>query len=84
MEKKLSIGFAHHNDFSGAWFTIQDIRKELLFNGRKDLLDQIEFVVVFAEVALIHVHRILIGEGIFVDDPLAGGNLLGINLSLAL
>jgi|TARA_R100000084_G_C4647203_1_gene147487 hypothetical protein len=46
MEKKLSIGFAHHNDFSGAWFTIQDIRKELLFNGRKDLLDQIEFVVV--------------------------------------
>lgn len=44
--KKLSIGIAHHNDFSGAWFTIQDIRKELIFNGRKDLLDQIEFVVV--------------------------------------
>ena len=44
--KKLSIGIAHHNDFSGAWFTIQDIRKELLFNDRKDLLDQIEFVIV--------------------------------------
>ena len=46
MEKILSIGFAHHNDFDGAWFTIQDIRKELIFNGRQDLLDQIEFVVV--------------------------------------
>ena len=44
--KKLSIGIAHHNDFSGAWFTIQDIRKELIFNGRKDLLEKIEFVVV--------------------------------------
>lgn len=44
--KKLSIGIAHHDDFDGAWFTIQDIRKELLFNNRKDLLDQIEFVIV--------------------------------------
>ena len=44
--KKLSIGIAHHNDFSGAWFTIQDIRKELLFNKRKDLLEKIEFVIV--------------------------------------
>ena len=46
MKKRLSIGFAHHDDFDGAWFTIQDIRKELIFNGRKDLLDQIEFVIV--------------------------------------
>lgn len=46
MNKKLSIGFSHHDDFDGAWFTIQDIRKELIHNGRKDLLDQIEFVVV--------------------------------------
>ena len=44
--KILSIGIAHHNDFSGAWFTIQDIRKELIFNGRQDLLKKIEFVVV--------------------------------------
>jgi glycosyltransferase involved in cell wall biosynthesis len=44
--KKLSIGIAHHNDFSGAWFTIQDIRKELIFNKRKDLLEKIEFVIV--------------------------------------
>ena len=46
MEKKLSIGFAHFDDYHGAWFTIQDIRKELIFNGRQDLLDQIEFVVI--------------------------------------
>jgi hypothetical protein len=46
MTKKLSIGMAHHNDFDGAWFTIQDIRKELIHNGRKDLLDQIEFVII--------------------------------------
>jgi len=43
---KLSIGIAHHNDFDGAYFTIQDIRKELIFNGRRDLLEKIEFVVV--------------------------------------
>ena len=43
---KLSIGIAHHNDFDGAYFTIQDIRKELIYNGRKDLFDRIEFVIV--------------------------------------
>lgn len=43
---KLSIGIAHHDDFDGAYFTIQDIRKELIFNGRRDLLERIEFVVV--------------------------------------
>jgi hypothetical protein len=44
--KKLSIGIAHHHDFDGAWFTIQDIKKELMFNDRMDLLDKIEFVIV--------------------------------------
>jgi glycosyltransferase involved in cell wall biosynthesis len=43
---KLTIGMAHHTDFHGAYFTIQDIRKELIFNNRKDLLDSIEFIVV--------------------------------------
>tara|TARA_R110000824_G_scaffold128317_3_gene289109 strand:+ start:126 stop:1961 length:1836 start_codon:yes stop_codon:yes gene_type:complete len=43
---KLTIGMAHHTDYHGAYFTIQDIRKELIFNGREDLLDKIEFVVV--------------------------------------
>lgn len=43
---KLSIGIAHHNDFDGAYFTIQDIRKELVFNGRRDLLSKIEFVII--------------------------------------
>ena len=43
---KLTIGMAHHTDFHGAYFTIQDIRKELIFNGRQDLLDRIEFIVV--------------------------------------
>lgn len=43
---RLSIGLPHCNDYDGIYFTIQDIRKELLFNGRKDLLNRIEFVVV--------------------------------------
>ena len=43
MEQKLTIGMAHHNDFDGAYFTIQDIRKELLFNNWMDLLQKIEF-----------------------------------------
>ena len=43
---KLTIGMAHHTDFDGAYFTIQDIRKELLFNGRADLLQKIEFIIV--------------------------------------
>jgi hypothetical protein len=46
MKKRLSIGMAHHNDFDGVWFTIQDIRKELIHNGRRDLLEQIEFVII--------------------------------------
>ena len=37
---------AHHSDYHGAYFSIQDIRKELIFNGRQDLLDKIEFIVV--------------------------------------
>ena len=43
MEQVLTIGMAHHNDYSGVYFTIQDIRKELLFNRRYDLLQKIEF-----------------------------------------
>ena len=43
---KLTIGMAHHDDFHGAYFSIQDIRKQLVFSGKQDLLDRIEFVVV--------------------------------------
>jgi len=46
MEKKLTIGMAHYSDFHGVFFTVQDIIKELVFNGRVDLLRQIEFVIV--------------------------------------
>lgn len=58
MNKKLSIGFAHYDDFHGAWFTIQDIRKELIFNGRQDLLDQIEFVVIESNASSSHAHEL--------------------------
>jgi hypothetical protein len=43
---KLTIGLPYCNDYDGIYFTIQDIRKELLFNGREDLLNRIEFVIV--------------------------------------
>lgn len=46
MEQKLTIGMAHHNDYHGVYFTIQDIRKELYYNRRFDLLNKIEFVVI--------------------------------------
>lgn len=46
MDRTLTIGMAHHNDFHGAYFTIQDIRKELIFNRRFDLLQKIEFLVI--------------------------------------
>ena len=46
MEKKLTIGMAHYTDYDGVYFSIQDILKELVFNGRRDLLNQIEFLVV--------------------------------------
>lgn len=45
MDKRLSVAIAHYDDLDGAYFTIQDIRKELVFNGRRDLLQQIEFVI---------------------------------------
>jgi glycosyltransferase involved in cell wall biosynthesis len=45
LEKRLSVAIAHYDDLDGAYFTIQDIRKELTFNGRQDLLQQIEFVI---------------------------------------
>ena len=44
--QKLTIGMAHHTDFNGAYFTIQDIRKELIFNNRADLLQNIEFIII--------------------------------------
>ena len=37
---------AHYDDFHGAYFTIQNIRKELMFTGNEDLLNRIEFVIV--------------------------------------
>ena len=46
MEQTLTIGMAHHNDYHGVYFTIQDIRKELMYNRRYDLLQKIEFLVV--------------------------------------
>jgi len=46
MEKMLTIGMAHYSDFNGVYFTIQDIIKELVYNGRRDLLSQIEFLIV--------------------------------------
>tara|TARA_R100000008_G_C3585019_1_gene171547 strand:+ start:377 stop:1534 length:1158 start_codon:yes stop_codon:yes gene_type:complete len=46
MEQTLTIGMAHHNDYHGVYFTIQDIRKELIFNRRHDLLQRIKFLVV--------------------------------------
>ncbi len=46
MEPTLTIGMAHHNDWNGAYFTIQDIRKELAFNGRQDLLRKLHFLVI--------------------------------------
>ena len=46
MEQRLTIGMAHYNDFDGVFFTIQDIRKELIFNKRYDLLNKIEFLIV--------------------------------------
>ncbi len=46
MEQTLTIGMAHHNDYNGVYFTIQDIRKELMYNRRFDLLQKIEFLVV--------------------------------------
>mgnify|MGYP003116736237 CR=1 FL=1 len=46
MDKTLTIGMAHHNDFSGVYFTIQDIRKELIFNQRPDLLNKINFLII--------------------------------------
>lgn len=46
MEQTLTIGMAHHNDYHGVYFTIQDIRKELIFNKRQDLLKKINFLVI--------------------------------------
>lgn len=46
MEQTLTIGMAHYDDYHGAYFTIQDIRKELIFNKRYDLLKKINFVVI--------------------------------------
>jgi len=43
---KFTIGMAHFDDYHGAYFTIQDIRKELLFHGYGNMLELIEFVVV--------------------------------------
>ena len=43
---KLTIGMAHYDDYNGAYFSIQDIRKELVYSGREDLLNRIEFLVV--------------------------------------
>ena len=46
MDKKLTIGMAHYSDFDGVFFTIQDIVKELIYNRRRDLLSQIQFLII--------------------------------------
>jgi hypothetical protein len=46
MEQTLTIGMAHHNDYHGVYFSIQDIRKELIFNKRYDLLKKINFLII--------------------------------------
>ena len=46
MEQTLTIGMAHHNDYNGVYFSIQDIRKELIFNNRHDLLNKINFLII--------------------------------------
>ena len=37
---------AHYSDFDGVFFTIQDIVKELIYNRRRDLLSQIQFLII--------------------------------------
>ena len=44
--RKITIGMAHHTDFHGVYFSIQDIIKELRLNKRDDLLNRLEFVVI--------------------------------------
>jgi glycosyltransferase involved in cell wall biosynthesis len=44
--RKITIGMAHHSDFHGTYFSIQDIVKELRFNKREDLLNRLEFVII--------------------------------------
>lgn len=58
MEKKLTIGMAHFSDYHGVYFTIQDIYKELVFNGRRDLLNQIEIVVVENNASCPHAREV--------------------------
>jgi len=53
----LTIGMAHCNDFDGAYFSIQDIRKELKYNGLENLLDDIEFLIVDNDPAPGNKHR---------------------------
>jgi len=58
MEQTLTIGMAHHNDYHGAYFSIQDIRKELIFNQRFDLLQKIEFLVVENDPGSRHAQKL--------------------------
>jgi len=53
----LTIGMAHCNDFDGAYFTIQDIRKELVYNNRQDLMNEIEFLIVDNSPDKDNLHR---------------------------
>ena len=52
--QKLTIGIAHRNDYDGAYFTIQDIRKELIYNNKTYLLQNIEFIIVENEKDSVH------------------------------
>jgi hypothetical protein len=58
MEQTLTIGMAHYDDYHGAYFTIQDIRKELIFHGRFDLLKKINFVVVENNPTSVHAKKL--------------------------
>src|SRR6056300_1430896 len=56
--KKITIGMAHHTDFHGVYFTIQDILKELRFNKREDLLNRLEFVIIENSKDNQHAHAV--------------------------
>lgn len=58
MEQTLTIGMAHYDDYHGAYFTIQDIRKELIFHGRYDLLKKINFVVIENNPTSLHAKKL--------------------------
>lgn len=52
--KTITIGMAHHTDYDGFYFSIQDLLKEIKFNGREDLLNRLEFIIVENDPESVH------------------------------